>query len=494
MDNALTTERIAKAARTARPLTVKSYTLPRQIEAQLAEILGVFLDEIGEDRLKDSLGYCLRELAVNAKKANTKRVYFQEKGLDIHDSDDYRIGMLTFRDETLENMDYYLQQQKEQGYYVRVVFHTKNRVLQVAVCNNAEITRYEQMRIFDRIARSRAYSSLEDAMENILDDTEGAGLGIVIMVLMLRRLGLDEDAFDVDVRNGETVAQLRIPINQVHAEYLDAISGRIAREVEALPRFPENITRLQRMIHDPDVTLRAIADQISVDPSLTADLLKVVNSAQFMLPKRVDNITEAVKLVGLRGLNHLLYSYGTQKILGYNTQETRALWEHSYQTGFYAYHIARNIGQNGDILDDVYVGGILHDMGKIIFSAGNPEFIRRIEKFCDRRGIPTKILERLASGANHGQIGGMMAEKWNFPDALIEAIRWHHEPNRCDPVYREVVYAVYLANALCDLHSDSISIDEIEPAVRERYGLNNQEQLDALKKRLRNEFRRRQVA
>ena len=59
-----------------------------------------------------------------------------------------------------------------------------------------------------------------------------------------------------------------------------------------------------------------IAREISVDPSMTADLLKLVNSAQFMLPKRVDNIVEAVKLVGTRGVRNLLYSYGTQKVIG----------------------------------------------------------------------------------------------------------------------------------------------------------------------------------
>ena len=69
---------------------------------------------------------------------------------------------------------------------------------------------------------------------------------------------------------------------------------------------------LQRLISNPDVDLADIARQISIDPSLTADLLKLVNSAQFMLPKKVDNIVEAVKLVGLRTLKNLFFVLGSR--------------------------------------------------------------------------------------------------------------------------------------------------------------------------------------
>ena len=74
-------ERARDAARSQKPFVIKSYKLPPQTEAQIEEALGVFLSELDRDVLKDSLAYCLRELSVNGKKANTKRVYFEEKGL-----------------------------------------------------------------------------------------------------------------------------------------------------------------------------------------------------------------------------------------------------------------------------------------------------------------------------------------------------------------------------------------------------------------------------
>ena len=79
---------IRKAARSAVPLSIKTYTLPHDTEIYMENILEIFLDELGQVELKDRIAYCLKELAVNAKKANTKRVYFVEKGLNIENPTD----------------------------------------------------------------------------------------------------------------------------------------------------------------------------------------------------------------------------------------------------------------------------------------------------------------------------------------------------------------------------------------------------------------------
>jgi putative nucleotidyltransferase with HDIG domain len=494
MAKSVDANKVLQAARSAIPLTVKSYTLPHETEMYLEQILEIFLNEMGQEKLKDPLAYCLRELAVNAKKANTKRIYFQEKNLDLFNDEDYKDGMQTFKQETLDNIDAYLQKQKEAGLYVKVVFHAKGQNLDLYVINNTQITRKEQIRIYDRIARSRAFESLEEALTTVLDDSEGAGLGIVILVLMLKKIGLDEDAFDIDAENGETIARVTIPMSQVRLDNLEQISQKIVDEIEALPRFPENIVSLQQMISDPDTELAEIARQISTDPALTADLLKVVNSAQFMLPKRVDNIVEAVKLVGMRGLRNLLYSYGTQKILGNETAETKQLWEHSYRTAFYAYNLAKSITKKKDILDDVYVGGILHDMGKIIFSSVHPELITKINSFCREKQIPTDIFEDLSAGLNHSEIGSMIAKKWNFPNALITAIRYHHSPLQAPRNYREVVYTVYLANALCHYRQDELEFDQLEPRVLEAFRINSEEQLTNIEQRLDQAFAKEAMA
>ena len=93
---------------------------------------------------------------------------------------------------------------------------------------------------------------------------------------------------------------------------------------------------LLAMTKDPKAQITSIATKISADPTLTADLLRLVNSAYFMLPRRVIDILEAVKLIGIKGLQNLLFSYGTQKVLGQTYRNMRELWDHSYQTALYA--------------------------------------------------------------------------------------------------------------------------------------------------------------
>ena len=165
-------EQIKRAVRNSVPLTIKTFTLPHETELQLEQILEIFLGEFGQSQIKDRIAYCLRELAVNAKKANTKRVYFKEKALDINNDIDYAQGMISFKEDTLSNIDFYLQKQKDEGLYIKVVFQAKGKTFILSVKNNAEISRKEQIRVYDRIARSRAFESLEEALSTVLDESE----------------------------------------------------------------------------------------------------------------------------------------------------------------------------------------------------------------------------------------------------------------------------------------------------------------------------------
>jgi putative nucleotidyltransferase with HDIG domain len=479
---------VKRAVSNSIPLTIKTYTLPHETEAYIDQILEVFLKETGYETIVTPISYCVKELAVNAKKANTKRVYFREKDLDLNNPSDYEIGMKTFKEETLGNIDHYLEKQKASGLYVKLVLRSRSGTLTISVHNNVEITRKEQMRVFDRIARSRAFETMEEAFSAVLDNSEGAGLGIVILILMLKKIGLDEESFELEYENSETVARIVIPLDRVKLEKVQMLAQAVVREVHGLPKFPENLVYLQKLIADKESEIHEIARQVSTDPALTADLLKQVNSALYMLPKKIDNIVEAVKLVGMRGLRNLLYRYGSQKIFEGKYSEMRDLWRHSYQVAYYAYHMARRSRRRNEVLDDVYVGGILHDLGKIVANALHPDLLDRIKRFCAEKEIPDKLLEDFSIGVNHAEIGAMIANNWNFPEQLVAAIRWHHEPSQADEPHREVVSIVYLANCFSNLDHGLLEFEQIEPDILSRFGLKTEEQVRALMEDLKKNF------
>jgi len=483
-------EKIKKAIQSGLPLTITTYTLPKEIEMYIERVIESFLKHMNQSKLKDYLIYCVQELVVNAKKANTKRIYFKERGLDINDDSDYHLGMKTFKEETINNINYYLQRQKEQGLYIKVILQLKRNIIKVEIRNNVKANKIEQLRIHDKMARSRQFGSLEEAFTQVLDDSEGAGLGLVILVLMLKKMGLDDDAFSMKTSDRFTAASIAIPLDEAMVENMSVLSEEIVESINSLPQFPENVIFVQKLINDPTSDMPTIARQISMDPALTADLLKIVNSAQYMLSKKVDNISEAVKMIGIKGIKNLLYSYGTQKVLGDDTVDKKRLWEHCYKTAFYAYNIVKNFKNDNNLLDDVYVSGILHDMGKIIFSSVHPDLLNKIKGICGDKNLPASTFENLSAGLNHAELGALIAEKWNFPERLVAAIRYHHDPEAAPQECKDLIDAVYLANMFCEYENGNVSFDQFEPGPLKNYKLRSQKQIDTLLERLAIGFQR----
>jgi len=473
-------EKIKKAIQSGLPLTITTYTHPKEVELYIEHVIDSFLKYMNETKLRDYIVYCVQELVVNAKKANTKRVYFSERGLDINNDSDYLLGMRDFKEDTLGNIAHYLQLQKEKGLYIKIILQVKRNTINIEIHNNVSANKMEQLRIQDKIARSREFNTLEDALSQVLDDSEGAGLGLVILVLMLKKMGINEDSFEIKIKENLTIAKISIPLDKTMLDNMSALSGEIVQNINSLPQFPENITLIQKLINDPASDMPIIAKQISMDPALTADLLKIVNSAQYMLTKKVDNISDAVKLIGIKGIKNLLYSYGTQKILGDDTVDKKMLWEHSYKTAFYAYNLAKNVKNDPALLDDVYTGGVLHDIGKIVFSNVHPELLTRIKEFCNEKNLPVAAFEDISAGMNHAELGALIAEKWNFPDKLVAAIRYHHDPESAPFDCKDLIDTVYLANIFCEYEDNNISFDHLETEPLENYGLKNQKQVEAL--------------
>lgn len=204
-------EKVVKAIRMEVPLVMTTYTLPRKVEKYIEKVVSLFLEYIRQSSLADNIIYCVQELVVNAKKANTKRVYFLEKGLDLSSPDDYSAGMETFREETLNNIQHYLELQREHKLYIKLMLHLKNNIITIEVRNNSIITLEELERIHRRLLKAGTYEDLEEAVINSLDDSEGAGLGLIILVLMMKKIGLSAKSFSILRTDSETVARITIP-------------------------------------------------------------------------------------------------------------------------------------------------------------------------------------------------------------------------------------------------------------------------------------------
>lgn len=487
------TAKISKAINSGIPLTITTYTLPHEMEVYMGDVLTAFLKGLQQDHMVEYLNYCLNELITNAKKANTKRVYFKQKNLDITNQADYDEGIKTFKEDTLNNINYYLGLQKKAGLYVKLILQIRNNKIKVEVRNNSSLTVFEYKRIHDKLSRAQQYTSVEDALSQILDDSEGAGLGLVIMILMLEKIGLTEENFQTLCENSETITRIILPLSEKTQQQISFISAEFVKLIDSLPQFPENITHINKLLNDPDSKMSDIAMQISNDVSLTGELLKMVNSAAFALASPCHSIADAVKLVGIRGIKNLLFSIGTMQTFKEVGGDKESLWTHAYQVAFYSYNLARNFF-NGKraIIEDSYICGLLHDMGKIIFETSHPDLLDKVKQVCESKGISANLIEKMIAGVNHGEIGSEVAKKWNFPEVIIDVIKYHHNPEDAPEEVRSLASVVYLADIMTYYQSGEIAFYQVDSEILGLFKITNEDQFKKVSDKLLASFQKEQ--
>ena len=486
----LDNSKIKMAIRAGIPLSITTYTLPREMSEYMEEVLSSFLAELGQEHMGTYLKYCLNELVTNAKKANTKRIYFQEKKLDLFDDSDYDKGMETFKEDTLNNIHYYLGLQKKSGLYVKLILQTRNNKIKIEVRNNSELAFREYKRMHDKLSRAQQYTSVDQAMSQVIDQSEGAGLGIIIMILMLEKIGLTEENFQILNENGETITRIILPINEKTQREMNMASREFIKLVNEIPQFPESIMKINILINDSKSKMSDIAKAISSDVSLTTDLLRLVNSVTFALASPCRSIADAVKLVGIRGIKNMLLSVGSEKLLdGIGGPSKKQLWTHAYKVAFYSYNLARNLcAKDKDIIDDSYICGLLHDMGKLVFMTAHPDFLESIKEICRQRNISTDVFEKLLAGVNHSEIGALIAEKWNFPSVISSVIRHHHEPDMAAPSNKKLTSLVYLADMITHYETNEVDYYQFDLDVLKLFGISSEIQLRKISEKLSKAF------
>ena len=483
------TEKVKTAIRTGIPISITTYTLPHDMEMYMGEILSLFLTELNQTHMIQYLTYSLNELVVNAKKANTKRIYFKEKNLNIFDLNDYNKGMKTFKNDTLNNINYYLKLQKDAGLYVRLILQVKNNNIKIEVRNNSKITPFEKERIQQKLEQAQQYESIQDALTTVLDDSEGAGLGLVILILMLEKIGMTKENFQTITNDSETITRITLPLSEETQKEIDTISEEFSNAIQDLPQFPQNIEKLNKLLDSDDSKISDIANQISNDVALTGELLKTVNSAAFSLQTPCSSISDAVKMIGTRGIKNMLYSIGSLNIFAAQTKKNEDLWKHSYQVAFYSYNLAKNFCKSDNsVVEDSFVCGLLHDMGKVIFETNCPEYLENVKKICKDKITSLDLFEKIISGVNHGEIGAKIAEKWNFPESIINVIRFHHSPENAPEATKILAAIIYIADLMVHYHNSDIQYCQIDKNILEKFNITCENQFQQIADKLKTVF------
>lgn len=227
---------------------------------------------------------------------------------------------------------------------------------------------------------------------------------------------------------------------------------RLLEESEKIEPVPQVIHQLMDLVDDPDVPVSEITELITYEPLVTANLLKLANSAAFGFKKKVDSVHDAVVLLGLKRVVEMVLLNSVTKPLksahqGYGLEEGQ-LWKQSVSCALMASAIAETI--TAPERHTVFTAALLKDIGVIILDRHMGETLAIIRKTMEIDGRSLVEAERHVLGIDHAHLGGRIAEKWNFSQALAGTIKDHHLTDEVTDIAKEVAM-VYLADSMCSM-------------------------------------------
>jgi HD-like signal output (HDOD) protein len=240
-------------------------------------------------------------------------------------------------------------------------------------------------------------------------------------------------------KNGEVLSepeQIRRQIQKIDAK---------------LPEAPTIISELNDVIADPFATSNDVAQVVNKSPSLAALLLKIVNSAYYGFPSRIDRISRAVTIIGTKEISGLALGICVMRSFNDIPAEVidmQAFIRHSLACGM----VARILGalKNMEQTEQLFVSGLLHDIGKLIVFKYLPEYTHCTMNLAISSGESVFSAEKKVLGMNHTRIARYLLKKWRFPEGLENNVVFHHTPGKAsDPIKAGILQlADLIANAL----------------------------------------------
>jgi putative nucleotidyltransferase with HDIG domain len=248
-------------------------------------------------------------------------------------------------------------------------------------------------------------------------------------------------------------------------------------DAEQLVSLPEACIRLNELVADPRCSTEEIGRVINQDVALTARILRIANSPMYGLATQVDTISRAVMMLGTEPIRNLALATTAVKTFSGIPNTLISMdqfWEHSIYCALCARTLAMDCLKQQR--EAVFVGGLLHDIGRLLMYHQEPELSRQALESRQHSTEPWEHqdAERAVFGFDHAELGGELAKRWGLPNNLYECIAFHHAPAqaRTHPVE---VAIVHIANSLASLaQQDTLEPDQapaIQPLAWELTGL-----------------------
>jgi putative nucleotidyltransferase with HDIG domain len=229
------------------------------------------------------------------------------------------------------------------------------------------------------------------------------------------------------------------------------IIDSILKSVDMIPAFPAAVQKVAELLRDEDYAVADVVNVIKHDQAIAANILKISNSAYFSARQKIKTIHDAVVFLGQQQLTRAVQTAGILKIYqkggkGYASQVSD-FWEHAVAVALMSQILCKKIqGREDPIL---YTAALLHDVGKVIMGEYVQEYFQKIISCVQERKCSFLEAEEEFIGINHANLGGRIAEHWNFPPEIRDAIAYHHRPDLLKEEGNTNASLVYLSDQAC---------------------------------------------
>jgi HD-like signal output (HDOD) protein len=254
---------------------------------------------------------------------------------------------------------------------------------------------------------------------------------------------------------------------------------QLVLKITDLPTLPAMMTTITRLMQDPRTSAEELGRAIATDPSLVSKVLKLVNSAFYGFPGRISTITQAIVILGFSTIRNVVLTTSVLKAFTCKLEQKgfdiESFWEHSLLTGAIARALAME--REANFIEETFIAGLLHDMGRIILSQKLTSEFEKVIAYREIKGGTWVEAEQAVLGLTHGEVGGWLARKWNLPIPFVEVMRFHHHPllalesetgNQKDT--ETLIFLVHAADALSkglkDGKIELAAVETVEPRVR----------------------------
>lgn len=429
------------------------------------------------------------ELITNYLKACAKRVFFANLGLDLTDAADYGRGMQHFRTEVLEKWDSQSIHLAQHDMQVRLRYTLTDEGLEFLLTNNVEISPFEYERIQQRMRFDLARIGLDPEFTGNIDHSEGGGLGLILIAVLLQNTGIGKHNFSFNADKSGTETRIFIPRHIARPVIEKFLMDRIIDRVEALPSFPEVIRQLMDLCESRSASLDQIATRIAQDPSLTAQILRLSCSAGYITRMKNPSLLEGIQIIGLKQVKNFLLVAGVRNIMSglVSKERMEEIWQMSNRISYFAGQLVKT---KPEIKETVIVSALLNDLGRIVIYSLDSDDLSILRQLAGKEaGEVQAVLEETTLGISFPEIGAMLARKWNFPEAILYAIRYQMRPLHADESRIPLVYPVYLARCMAEVLAGTHKYEFIEYRVLQHFGLLDRAQFDQSIRQLEERFK-----